>query len=72
MKITEKGCGRHGLKTNRKKTVLLRFTRDGDLDIHQQGKIYCFFMSGSTAVDDGDLAVEVVRRMDKLGCVSGV
>ena len=61
-----------GLKTNRKKTVLLRFIQGWDLDIHLQGKIYCFYMSGSTAVDDGDLAVEVVRRMEKWGCVSGV
>ena len=61
-----------GLKTNRKKTVLLRFTQDGNLDIHLQGKIYCFYMSGSTAVDDGDLDVEMVRRMEKSGCVSGV
>ena len=53
MKITEKGCGRHGLKTNRKKTVLLRFTRGGDLDIHLQGKIWEELLLLHVVIDGG-------------------
>ena len=42
-----------GLKTNGKKTVLLRFTRDGNLDIHLQGKIWEDLLLLHVGIDGG-------------------
>ena len=56
-----------GLKINRKKTDYLACNQHQDADIHLQGdtvkRVKTFTYLGSTLVDDGELDVEVTRRV---------